>query len=94
MKKIIYLFISIAFILSSCGGGNKNGDRNTRDGKGGIKYGGVFRMNELEDFKSLYPLNVTMTIEHRITNQIFQGLVKLDQKDLKIIPALAEKMGR
>ena len=55
------------------------------------EYGGVFKMNETEDFKSLYPLNVTMALEQRIANQVYEGLVKLNQEDLSIMPGLAEK---
>ncbi|MDB4534633.1 ABC transporter substrate-binding protein, partial [Vicingaceae bacterium] len=43
-----------------------------------------------EDFKSLYPLNVTMALENRIAAQIYQGLVKFNQEDLSITPSLAE----
>lgn len=91
MKKLAYLLISAAVILSSCGGDKKTEDKETEVAKGGVKYGGVFKMNETEDFKSLYPLNVTMALEQRIANQVYEGLVKLNQEDLSILPALAEK---
>ena len=91
MKKLIYLILGTALILSSCGGDNNNDNKNTMIAKGNVKYGGVFKMNETEDFKSLYPLNITMALEQRIANQVYEGLVKLDQADLSILPALAEK---
>jgi len=91
MKKLAYLLIGAAVVLSSCGGNKKEDDKNTAVAKGGVKYGGVFKMNETEDFKSLYPLNVTMSLEQRIANQIYEGLVKLNQEDLSVVPALAEK---
>ena len=91
MKKLIYLLIGATVILSSCGGDSENTNTNNQVAKGGVKYGGVFKMNETEDFKSLYPLNVTFSIEQRITNQIYEGLLKFDQEDLSIIPSLAEK---
>jgi peptide/nickel transport system substrate-binding protein len=91
MKKLIYLIIGATVILSSCGGDKNNNVNDTKVAKGGVKYGGVFKSNETEDFKSLYPLNVTMSLEQRIVNQVYQGLVKLDQEDLSIIPSLAEK---
>ena len=47
-------------------------------------------MNEEENFKNLYPLNVTEVTSHRITNQIYEGLIKLSQKDMSVIPGLAE----
>lgn len=91
MKKLIYLLIGATVILSSCGGDQNNTNQNTKVAKGGVKYGGVFKMNETEDFKSLYPLNITMALEQRIANQVYEGLVKLDQEDLSILPSLAEK---
>ncbi len=91
MKKLIYLLIGATVILSSCGGDQDNGNKNTQKAKGDVKYGGVFKMNETEDFKSLYPLNVTMALENRIANQIYEGLLKFDQEDLSILPSLAEK---
>ena len=89
MKKAIYSLL-VAALLASCGGGN-NTTGGSRKGKGGVYYGGVFRMNETEDFRNLFPLNVTETVSQRITNQVYEGLVKLSQVDLTIVPCLAEK---
>jgi peptide/nickel transport system substrate-binding protein len=47
-------------------------------------------MNEVEDFRNLYPLDITEVTSFRIANQIYEGLVKLSQKDLSVIPGLAE----
>jgi len=91
MKKLIYLLFAVTVVLSSCGDGKKGDTKATKIAKGDVKYGGVFKANEIEDFKSFYPLNVTMSLEQRIANQAYQGLVKLDQEDLSIIPSLAEK---
>lgn len=89
MKKAIYLLLVIG-LLSSCGdGGNPTGE--THKAKGGVFYGSVFRMNEIEDFRSLYPLNITEEVGLHITNQVYEGLVKLSQEDLTITPCLAEK---
>jgi len=90
MKKLIFLLFGATVILSSCGGDPANNKKTAQTAKGGVKYGGVFKMNETEDFKSLYPLNVTMALENRIAKQIFEGLVKFDQADLSIIPSLAK----
>lgn len=83
------LILCLLLILSSCGGGSKKNSEQ-RQGKGGIKYGGVFRYNETEYFKSLYPLNITEVVGHRITNQIFEGLVRFNPNDLTIDPSLAK----
>ena len=91
MKKIIYILFAVTVVLYSCGGEKKTDIQSSKIAKGDVKYGGVFKANETEDFKSLYPLNITMALEHRIISQTYQGLVKLDQEDLSIIPSLAEK---
>lgn len=88
MKKIIYTLIISLFIFSC--GSSEDKPKNIKSAKGGVKYGGVFKMNELSDFKSLYPLSVSMVTEQRIISQIYESLVKLDQENLKIIPSLAE----
>jgi oligopeptide transport system substrate-binding protein len=89
MKKVIYSLL-VTTLLASCGGGNKTTGESQK-GKGGVYYGGVFRMNEVEDFRNLFPLNVTEVTSARITTQIYEGLVKLSQADLTVIPCIAEK---
>ena len=91
MKRIIYLLIVISLLLSSCGGDQKTSVKDVKIAKGEVKYGGVFKVNDTEDFKTLYPLNVTLALEQRIASQAYEGLVKLSQKDLSILPSLAEK---
>src|ERR1043166_2102021 len=89
MKKVLYSLL-IAGIFAGCGNdGNTPGG--TKKANGGVYYGGVFKMNEVEDFRNLYPLNVTEVTSHRIANQVYEGLVKLSQEDLTIVPCLAEK---
>lgn len=87
--KLILLIITVSFLLA-CTNNEKSG-KTERAAKGDVFYGGVFRVNEVEDFRNLFPLNVTEAVSQRITNQIYEGLVKLSQKDLSIIPGLAER---
>lgn len=91
MKKLIYSIISITLIFTSCGENKKGAKENKKEAIGNVKYGGVFKINEAADIKSLYPLNATMLIESGIMNQMYEGFVKLNQEDLSILPALAEK---
>ncbi|MGB0882616.1 MAG: ABC transporter substrate-binding protein [Vicingaceae bacterium] len=91
MKKFIYLFIGAAFFITSCGGDNNTEVKEAKVAKGDVKYGGVFKMNDTEDFKSLYPLNITFALENRIASQIYEGLLKFKQSDLSVLPSLAEK---
>ncbi|MGZ4033895.1 MAG: ABC transporter substrate-binding protein [Bacteroidia bacterium] len=89
MKKVIYSLL-VAGFFASCGSGTTTTGE-AHKAKGGVYYGGVFRMNEVEDFRNLYPLNITEVTSHRIANQVYEGFVKLDQGDLTIVPCLAEK---
>jgi peptide/nickel transport system substrate-binding protein len=90
-KALLFLFVLLfTLLLTSCGGGNKKSDTEKRLAKGGVKYGGVFRFNETEFYKSLYPHGITEVVGHRITNQIYEGLVRFNQKDLTIEPCLAK----
>ena len=92
MKKVIYslLILGVAGVFASCGdGATTTGE--SREAKGGVFYGSVFKMNEVEDFRNLYPLNITEVTSHRIANQVYEGFVKIDQADLTVVTALAEK---
>jgi len=90
MKKAIYSLLAAGLFLASCSNDN-NTSGESRKAKGGVYYGGVFRTNEVEDFRNLFPLNITEVTSHRIVNQVYEGLVKLSQADLTVVPALAEK---
>lgn len=91
MRKLLFMLAAgSALMLSSCGGDPAQ-EGKLRPGEGGVYYGDVFKMNEVEDFRNLYPLNITEVASHRIALQVYEGLLKLDQADLKVIPSLAEK---
>ncbi len=61
-----------------------------KDLPGGVKRGGILRYNETQYIRSMFPLNVSEVVGHRIVNQIYEGLVKLNQGTLAVEPALAE----
>jgi len=89
-RLIPVIFLSILIVGSiGCGGGHQG--QNEHQAKGGVYYGGAFRINEVAGIRSLFPLDITELIESNIDNQIFEGLVKLSPKDLSILPSLAEK---
>src|SRR5687768_13884169 len=90
MKKLSILALLAGLLLTTCGPDTPGGNTSV-EAKGGVFYGGVFRMNELEDFKSLFPLAITEVVSHRIANQVYEGLVKLDQNNLAIVPGIAYK---
>ena len=88
LQRLGIVFFAIA-VLSSCNNSSNNSAAK-RTAKGGLKYGGVFRYNEVEYLKTLYPQGVTEVTGHRIVTQIYEGLVSFDQKDLTIEPCLAK----
>lgn len=94
-KLFIPFLVAVCCLLFACGGGESSSSTSSggelKAGKGGAHYGGVFKINEEEYFRTLYPLNVGEVVGHRITNQIYEGLVALDQADLTLVPSIAEK---
>ncbi|MBL7777645.1 MAG: ABC transporter substrate-binding protein [Chitinophagales bacterium] len=92
MRLSLFAALVLSLLFQSCGDSKNNNTQNTtkREAKGGVKYGGVFRYNESEFLKSIYPLGVTEVTGHRITNQVYEGLVRFNQKDLTIEPCLAK----
>jgi oligopeptide transport system substrate-binding protein len=83
MRKLL-----IPFLISvmACSGPAGPRERISPSGK---YYGGVFSANESEEFRSLFPLSLTQAVAHRIGAQVFEGLVRFDQRDLSIVPCLA-----
>lgn len=84
-----FLLLSGIILLISCNHTPNEPPSAPENGKGGVVYGGVFTVNEVEDFRSLYPLNITEVTGHRIAGQVYEGLLKLDQETLKPVPGLA-----
>jgi peptide/nickel transport system substrate-binding protein len=78
----------LLLVLPSCKSPVTRNDE-LRPAKGERFYGGTFRYNEEEYFKSIYPLNVTEVTGHRIAEQIYEGLVEFNQQTLAVEPALA-----
>jgi peptide/nickel transport system substrate-binding protein len=93
MRKIFIPLVASALTLSivSCSScsGDKTENHDGAEGKGGVFMGGVMRMNEVEAFKSLNPIAVNEIVGFHIGTQLFEGLVKFDQSDLSIKPAIA-----
>jgi len=90
MRVLSFVFVAAALFLAGCNGSSPSSSAPKREAKGGVKYGGVFRYNENEYFKSLYPLGITEVGGHRITNQIYEGLVRFEPKNLTVEPLLAK----
>lgn len=94
MKRIIYsLMVAAGVTLFSCDppDGSKDVDPNSlKQAKGGRFYGGVFKVNESDYIKNLFPHNITDAISYRVATQIYEGLMKFNQADLSLVKGLAE----
>jgi peptide/nickel transport system substrate-binding protein len=88
MKKSLFIFLSLAVLYTSCSNGGKSG---SKIAKGDKAYGGTLRVNETEYYQTLYPAAIIDVVSNHIANQIYEGLVKFNPKDLSVIPCLAEK---
>lgn len=77
---------SIAVLCVACSGPEAARERK---GQGGKHYGGVFNVNESEELRGLFPLDLVQAASHRVAAQVYEGLVRFDQKDLSVQPALA-----
>ena len=97
MKKNNYLSFSFIFLILalavSCKDANHQVGELTRL-KGGCYTGGVFRVNSNEEFRTLYPPYINEDAGLHIGSLVFEGLVKLNQSNLAVIPCLAEKIDK
>ena len=78
MKKVFFITL-IAILLISCNSGKKNTDNRT-----------VFRYNENVGITSLDPAFAKDKARIWACNQLFNGLVQLDN-DLKVKPCIAKR---
>ncbi|MDX2189167.1 MAG: ABC transporter substrate-binding protein [Bacteroidota bacterium] len=91
LRKFFFLVSVVLFILS-CGKSEKeqNASSGLTPANGGKFYGGVFRMNESEYIKTLFPPNLTDAFSYRVACQVYEGLLKFNQSDLTLKPGIAE----
>ena len=54
------------------------------------RHGGVLKINETEYSWNLNPHNITSQVDKNIANQIYEGLVKYNPKNLTLAPALTK----
>jgi peptide/nickel transport system substrate-binding protein len=84
---IVSLFLSV--LLIRCSGDKTSTHSRTGEAAGGVYYGGILRASETENPKSLMPLAINETASFHIASQVYEGLVKYNQNDLTILPAIA-----
>lgn len=78
-------------MLTSCGGGDNKDDHSSSEAKGGVYLGGIMRLNEVENLKSLNPIAINDQISIHLSTQVYEGLVKYNQNDMTLLPGLAYK---
>lgn len=82
----IVLLLCLIF-LNSCG---KKEESKMTELQGGIKGGGLYRINELENIRSLDPVGINDVVSHHVAHQIYDLLVDLDS-NLNLVPSLATR---
>ena len=58
MKQVLFAIFTVSVILFGCNNGDSDHIINPNKAKGPVQYGGVFRVNEVENFRNLFPLNL------------------------------------
>ena len=92
MKKVLIALLCANVALFSCDTAkdSNSGETTQIPGKGGKFYGGVFKVNESDYIKNLFPHNITDAISYRVATQVYEGLLKFKQDDLSLINCIAE----
>lgn len=89
MKKQLFILFSVAALLFvSCGDSDNDGQITVA--KGGKTYGGEVTFMSEEKVMNLFPASTINYFEQRISGQIFETLLRVDQATLETIPGLAE----
>jgi oligopeptide transport system substrate-binding protein len=91
MKNFYSTLLLFLIVLNSCNNkGKEKVEQYNQEAKGGKYYGGIYRLNESEYIKNLFPHSITDVYSYRVASQIYEGLFKFDQAELKVINSLAE----
>lgn len=95
MKNTFALVFVVLLLGGACSSSSQEslgGSANSslREGSGGRYYGGIFRINEPEYVKNLFPPAITDVYSYRVASQIYEGLFKFNDLDLNIANGLAE----
>ena len=93
MKKLLLSFVfGSLLLLASCGGSESNTTEkpapNSEQNNG---IGGRLDFAISEKYQSLDPIKITDVVSFHIVSQIYEPLLRVDDKDLTLQPLLAEK---
>ena len=90
MKRAFLAVLVASLIFTACKDPGGATSTEKRVAKGDREYGGAFKVNERDEFQTLFPYSIIDAVSHRIAGQIYEGLIKLNTKDLSIKPSIAE----
>src|SRR5690606_25561966 len=100
MKAINFLGLFFLVVLMSCGKSEEKkgkiekakGTITVNNQEISIYKGGIFRMNQDSKPSSLFPHGLAELSAHHIANQVYQGLVRLNQATLEVENCLAQRI--
>jgi len=88
MKKIFFsLLLGCTAFLLSCGGDSVDTDNPIENKK---KNDQTILFAETEKFTTLDPIKIVDVVSFHVAEQIFEGLVRFDEKDLSLQPSIAK----
>jgi len=87
--KLVFV-LTILLVFSGCSNDNSIGIVKQHSASGGANYGGVFHLNEVENFNSLAPHKIIDITSVNIASQVYEGLLCHDPSTLELKPCLAE----
>jgi oligopeptide transport system substrate-binding protein len=94
-KRFFVALFSLAavFVLNSCNDEDKSNNNTVKNyaAEGDVVYGGTLNVNGNSPVQTLYPHAIIDIISARVASQVYEGLVKMNPRDLSIIPCIAEK---
>ncbi|PWJ36109.1 ABC transporter substrate-binding protein [Sediminitomix flava] len=92
MKKLLLLSFATVFFFS-CGAPKKEKEEAAvqfTPANGNKYYGGVFKLNESEYIKTLFPHSIVDIYSYRVASQIYEGLFKFNSKTLEVENGLVD----
>ena len=92
MKKVILSFVVVSIMLLSACGGDENATQENDNPIVNLTTGdgGCLDFAIAEKYHTLDPINVTNVVTFHIVSQIYEPLLRFDEKDLSFQPLLAE----
>jgi len=86
-KNYLIILAALMIFVSGC---DKKEVAVMSDLPGGIKGGGIYKINELENIRSLDPAGISDVVSHHVAHQIYDLLIDLDT-NLHVQPDLATR---